>query len=293
MLKEATWTQKAIRIGTIFSLLLVPLALIPILAGWVGDIAKEWIVERNAVSPDDLWLLGLSVFGLLAAAVMVVLKGRRLLPTSVLVQSPTFEPRKVVIALLSPCTNLRRDASGHWEVADGEGRFMSLAGKSLEELAAPSSGLPQWPWQQTLRAAHFQGNRLQRLVLVGSRGEKGSGTEEQLRKADEFFSTWFPGKVRIFGAPTLLGEVYDSRWQADFEDLSGLTNLLRNVLRELHRDAGGFKDRDIIIDCTGGFKVASIAAALVTLDRQDLMFQYVNNAGHVTGFDVATEYYGS
>jgi len=150
------------------------------------------------------------------------------------------------------------------------------------------SGLPQWTWQQTLRAAHYHRDELKKLVLVGSLN--GSGKKQQLDLAYKFFSTYFPNKVVIFGSPVQPSGSYDTRWQADFEDLDDLSELLRTILRELHKDTAGYTDHNIIIDCTGGFKVASIAAALVTLDRPDLMFQYVGtfeNAGRLIGFNVA------
>ncbi len=289
-----TCARKALRLLAIFFGLLVPLAIVPILAGWVGDIAKDWI-SGAASFPSNLGLLIGGLTLLLAAAAWVVWKGRRLLPHSVLVQSPAFGQRQVVIALLSPCDDLRLGEDGHWEVKVKDGTWVSLRGKDIDQLVNKNLGL-QWKWQQTLRAAHYHATRLQRLVLVGSRGAKGSGTKDQLDLAKAFLDTWFPGKVMVYGQPAAPGGEYDTRWQADFEDLVGLEQLLRTILRELHRDTAGFTDANIVIDCTGGFKVASIAAAMVTLDRPQLMFQYVgtgDHAGQVIGFDVSTEHYGT
>ncbi len=289
-----TCARKTQRLLKIFFGLLVPLAIVPILAGWIGDIAKDWISGASPF-PSNLGLLIGGLTLLLGAAAWVVWKGRRLLPTRVLVQSPSFEQRQVVIALLSPCTGLRRSEEGHWE-AEKDGKVASLRGKDLADLVGKTPDLPWWSWQQTLRAAYYHRTRLKRLVLVGSAGAKGSGTKKQLDLAKAFLTTWFPGKVMVYGEPTAPDGDYDTRWQADFEDLEGLERLLRNILRELHRDTAGFTDADIVIDCTGGFKVTSIAAAMVTLDRPQLMFQYVGtgeHAGQVIGFDVSTEHYGA
>jgi hypothetical protein len=294
MTRPDTWTARLRRRLKVFFFLLAPLAIVPILAGWVGDITKGWI-DDTAPFPSNLWLLIGGLAGVLISAAWLVWQGRRLLPTRVLEQSPSFEQRRVVIALLSPCDNLRQEADGHWEVSDRAGHWVSLAGKGLEDLVCETPALPQWSWQQTLRAAHYHRARLERLVLVGSTGPKGSGTKGQLDLARAFLGTWFPGTVTVYGQPSTPDEGYNTRWQADFEDLDGLGRLLRNVLRELHRDSAGFSDADIVIDCTGGFKVASIAAALVTLDRADLMFQYVgtgDHAGQIIGFNVATEHQG-
>ncbi|MBK8640371.1 MAG: hypothetical protein IPN92_19560 [Chromatiaceae bacterium] len=294
MTSRDTCARKALRLLTIFIALLLPLAIVPILAGWVGDIIKDWISGASPF-PSHLGLLIASFTLLLAAAAWVVWKGRRLLPTRVLVQSPSFEQRQVVIALLSPCDDLQRGDDGNWEVKGQDRAWVSLKDKDLDQLVSKNLGL-QWKWQQTLRAAHYHATRLQLLVLVGSAGARGSGTQDQLNLAKVFLSTWFPGKVMVYGEPQTPDGAYDTRWQADFEDLEGLERLLRNILRELHRDTASFTDADIVIDCTGGFKVASIAAAMVTLDRPQLMFQYVGtgeHAGQVIGFDVSTEHYGT
>jgi hypothetical protein len=284
--------RKAIRWLNMFLFLLLPLAIIPILASWVGDIAKDYLV-KGAVSSTDRGLFWAGFAGLLILAAVIVWKGRKLLPARVIEQTPSFEQRRVVVALLSPCNDLEQDNQGGWQMLDKSGKTLwSMAGETLDELVRKETVLPGLTWQQALRAAHYHKTRLEKLVLVGSIG--GSGEKKQLNLANEFFSTFFPGKVAIFGSPSLPGVDYDARWQADFEDLSGSSNLLRNILRELHKDTAHYTDRDIIIDCTGGQKTAGIAAALVTLHRPDLMFQYVGtgeHAGQVTGFNVATEAY--
>ncbi|MDP2834255.1 MAG: hypothetical protein Q8Q28_13370 [Pseudomonadota bacterium] len=272
----------------VFLFLLLPLAIMPILAGWVGDVSKDGLkgVELGAI---DCWLLGGGLAGLVLLAILLVWKGRALLPAKVIAQTPAFEQRRVVVALLSPCDGLKRP-NGEWEFTPRDKPPIPLAGKTLDELVDKSCVLPGLTWQQTLRAAHYHRTRLEKLVLVGSLG--GSGSNAQLDQAREFFSTWFPGKVVVPGSPTRAGDGYDTRWQADFEDLNSLGNLLDNLLRELRKDTAGYRDRDIIIDCTGGYKVTSIAAALATLHRAELMFQYVgtgDHAGRITGFNVATE----
>lgn len=287
--RESCWGKARRYIG-IFIWLLVPLAVIPVLAGWVGDVSETHFKGEH-ITGSDYWLFWSGLLGLLILAALIVWKGRKLLPVRVLEQTPSFYQRRVVVVLLSPCYNLEPLSDGSWQVRDERKEDkpkIALLGKTLEQLVEKECGLPQWTWQQPLRAAHYHRVELKKLVLVGSLN--GSGKKEQLARANEFFSTYFPGKVAIYGSPSQPGGDYDTRWQADFEDLSGLSNLLHNILRELHKDTARYTDRDIIIDCTGGFKVTSIAAALVTLDRPDLMFQYVGtgeNAGQVTGFNVA------
>lgn len=278
--------KKIKRQSRFFFLVLISLTVIPVLSGWVGEVSKNYF-KGECLTTAELRLFWVGLVGSILLVVFVVWMGKKLLPARVIDQTKDFRKRPVVIALLSPCDNLKLSDNGEWRVLDKKNNDMPhlLSGKTLHELVGNSSGLPLWNWQQTLRAAYYHQSDLKKLVLVGSL--KGSGEKQQLDRADKFFSTYFSGKVAIMGSPAQSGGDYDLRWQADFEELDALIELLRDVLRTLHKNMANLSDEDIIIDCTGGYKVASIAAALVTLDRPDLMFQYVGNTGGVLGFNVA------
>ena len=285
------------RFAKVLFFLLIPLVVVPILATWAGDVLKKCIDNGTTVSQSDLIFLAVSTAGLFGLAVLIVSKGRALLPARVIEQTPRIKQRRVLIALLSPCDNLEKQSNEDgivgWNVLDKkDNKAFPLFSQPLEKIVSANSGLPPWTWQQTLRAACHHKIRLEKLVLVSSRG--GSGTDKQLNYAYDFFSTYFPEKVVIFGRPENGDGQCDVRWQADFEDLSGLSLLLRNIIGEILKDTAGYTEQDVIIDCTGGYKTASIAVALVTLDRPNLMFQYVGtgeHAGQVFGFNVVTEHY--
>lgn len=285
----------------LFTLLLIPLAVIPIFAGWVGDVSKDWFGGKG-LSAADPWLFGIGLVGVMILAFLIYSVGHRLLGIENIEESTDVPPHAVVIALLSPCLNLQPPAADEeaaaWRIADSRNQdtVVSLAKLALADVINPGfkqpdgNKLPQWTWQQTLRAACHHGDKLQRLVLIGSEGTGGSGTPEQLSLAKQFFSHYFPGKVHVLGEPKRDGDAYDTHSQADFEKLDDLRRLLKRVLKDLNK--AGFPDSDIIIDCTGGQKIASIACALVTLDRPDLMFQYVGTHernGKVIGFNAVTE----
>jgi len=51
-------------------------------------------------------------------ASFIAWKGRKLLPARIIAQTPDVDPRLVLIARLSPCPNLSRDANGGWQVED-------------------------------------------------------------------------------------------------------------------------------------------------------------------------------
>lgn len=263
-------------------LIVLPLAVIPIAAGWTQEILKALMKGQES---DDLWLLWLSL-ALLAVAIFFLLRfGRRYLPARVLKYDRNFSSRNAVVAMLSKCDNLKVSGEGFviWEwVGIGKdrqpGKEVSLP-LDIEHDTSTSADppLPQWTWQQTLRAAKRNRDSLQHIVLVGS--TNGSGTKDQLSLCERFLRAYFPD-VKIEPLPAT----------ADFENIEQLMGLLKQAVG--HLNDVGYPDRDIIVDCTGGQKTASIAAALVTLDHPDLMFQYVGtgaSADKVLGFNVASE----
>lgn len=282
------------------------LALIPIVTGWMGESVKKLMLLQD-ISARELYLLAIGSLLIVLFAAWFLITSKRLLPTRILQQDPLPSRRRVVIALISDCTNLRLDRdTGEWKVCErygDPGEWTGLGGRSLDELVASGArDIPQWSWQQTLRAAHYHdrdNGPLDKLVLIGSTGRRGSASPGQLGLAVRFFSQWFPEKVIAYGLVCGDahgdGDTVDDNWHADFEDLFSLRTTLLRTIDALKSDSG-YRDEDIVIDCTGGYKVTSIAAALVTLDRQDLIFQYVGtgpHAGQVTGFQLANETYAS
>lgn len=267
------------------------LAVIPILAGWVGDVSKNWL-KGEELKAAEYWLFAIGAILLPLLAFIVVRYGRKLMPARIVKQEDDPVARRVVIALLSPCENLRHVEGVGWQVADRTGKAVALSGLSLDALVAKDRGLPQWTWQQTLRAAHFHHARMERLVLIGSLD--GSGTEEQLDLANRYFSDLFPNKVEVLGWPPN-GVAGVHTQPVDFENLGDLMAQLRGVVSRLLNSSSSYLEEDIVIDCTGGFKTASIAAAMVTLDRPNLAFQYVgtgDHAGRVIAFNAVSEYFG-
>jgi hypothetical protein len=266
------------------------LAVIPILAGWVGDVSKNWLKGED-LKAAEYWLFAIGAILLPLLAFVVVRYGRKLVPTRIVEEEEDPEKRRVVIALLSPCENLRHVEGVGWQVTDKDGKAVTLSGLPLDTLVAKDRGLPKWKWQQTLRAAHFHHARMEKLVLIGSLG--GSGTEEQLGLAHRYFTDLFPGKVEVWGWPPT-GIVGAHTQPVDFENLGKLMAQLRGVISH-QLDRAGYSEEDIVIDCTGGYKTTSIAAAMVTLDRPKLAFQYVGtgeHAGRVIAFNAVSEYFG-
>lgn len=252
----------------------IPLALvvIPILVAWTADILREWMGDWR----DDAGVLAAALVALVLCVVILAEFAERYLPARVLAPLTDFPPRRVLLTTLSRCDNLVcRD--GSFNVTDKDGASHALSG-DLDQDTAPGAKLPQWTWQQTLRGARANRPKLERIVLAGS--QDGSGTPEQIGLCRQFLGHYFPNAI-----------VEPTSRPARFDDIEDVLEMLRNAIRRLNE--AGYKDRDIIIDCTGGSKPASIAAALVTLDHPDLMFQYVGSndkAGRVQAFNVTSTF---
>lgn len=288
----------AVRSLRIFALFLIPLVLLPIFAGWVGDLVKERVEDPQGITSGEWWLFAIGLVGLFLSLLLAVREGRKLIPARVVDQRQGVKPHSVLVALLSPCNNLERidgPTGPEWQVRDQKtDHKASLSGRSLDELRRVDRNLPQWTWQQTLRATYPHREGLERLVLLGSKN--GSGTPSQLNLAHDFFSTWFSGKVEVLGKAGVSSETDPDSWCVDFEDLDATQAVLRRAIERLRRCEHHYQDTDIVIDVTGGPKTASIAAAMVTLDRPDLTFQYVgtgSNAEKIFGFNVTTEHHGA
>lgn len=73
-------------------------------------------------------------------------------------------------------------------------------------------------------------------------------------------------------------QVHIQQRPIDFENLEDLYSNFNNVIQEVTQRLG-YAQSDVMIDVTGGQKTTSIAAALVTLHRPPIEFQYVSTRG--------------
>lgn len=266
-----------------FWLLLIVLVVLPVLSAWIGDILREWFTPcidegQCQLSTANRWLLAISTTLALLLLGCALKLGRELIAPRILRQdTDKVAAHPVLIALLSPQEKLRPLEQG-WEL---DGRRLPDTVDAVIGIERPHSA---FPWQQTLRAArhHHRSGTLKKLMLVGSEGEGGSGSPAALTQARAFFGHYLPG-VDILAPgidrPALLSP--------NFEDLEATRAALKKAIALC-----AAQDRDIIIDLTGGQKTASIAATLVTLDRAELMFQYMGtqkSTGRIFAFDAVTE----
>jgi len=122
-----------------------------------------------------------------------------------------------------------------------------------------------WNWQQMLRGIRLHSDKLRTVYLITSQGvggKKGSFVSRDI--AHGLITNYFPTV-----------EVHRHEEPVNFESFDDLTECLTSVIE--HFKSEGFKDKDIVIDVTGGFKTTSIAGSVVTLNKK-VTFQYVQTS---------------
>jgi hypothetical protein len=123
-------------------------------------------------------------------------------------------------------------------------------------------------WQQILKGVLPHRGLVSKVVLIASHENR-----KDSALAVQWLSFYLGQVVRV--------ECYPE--STDFEDVSEVYFAMARIIENLKGE--GFEEADIMIDATGGTKVASIAAALASLTYKDLKFQYVTKAGKVIAFN--------
>lgn len=253
--------------------------LMPLAGSWLADGAAQWFVSA-APEEERAWRWGvLFLAGLLVVAIGAIwlrIYGERfILPEIEPVKD--VEPRRVLIAFLSDLNmEIRRADDGRWCFSRANGApENAICVSGFFEFVSDGRILSNW--QQLARAIYHHHNAgvLQKVILLASKKsrdvfEASAGQNAGSPHPETFFDALLnddapPGRrVKIEVAP---GNV-------DFEDLTSSVTALQQAIKN-----SGVEPRDIVIDVTGGQKTASIAGALVTLDKRDLIFQYVPTGG--------------
>jgi len=230
-------------------------------------VASSWLSDWGAEVVSPPWRVFFAAILLLAGFFVAVALGKKLIAPT-LKTLPTQQPREVLIAFLSD------DGKTHWTWADGKvscqppDKNQPVCVESIETWAQTKERLGSW--QQIARAvcAHLTGNgphRLRKLILIGSRNRNSQdqGSVQKLREAVEIFK-------HLLAPHGVVVEAFAGN-APDFEDLEDVTRALQRAYEQAEA-----KPEQIVIDVTGGQKTASIAAAMFTLDKRDLVFQYVS-----------------
>ncbi len=196
-------------------------------------------------------------------------------------QPGDIEPHSILAMTVSRQQGWKLDIPSKRLVWDKEpGITLDLSG-TVDEALARLAGLErarQFTWEQLLRAMqrHAESGVLREVYLIGSPGK--SGTAAQFQDCRDL--------LRLF-YPALPESAYQSR-EADFEAIDKLLEVYTGITASCRHPG-----RDLVIDVTGGTKVVSIAAAMVTLEHPEIEFQYVETGGEkrVRSFNVVSAVY--
>ena len=233
-------------------------------AGWIPDglseiISAGFFHDGNWVRGVFLLVLGLLILGGLA------LLGYRY---SVEAQYDVFEDfpdrKQVLVPFLSTA---RGDEKTIMEDIE---KLRELS--SVEEKIERVNELPSIKsWRMPLEAIKYHRPKLKKVVVITSdKSSKHFGSFKELVK-------------EVFGED--ISGILIERKVKSFEDIKSLFDTLNKVYEELRKDH--LRDRDVIIDITGGQKTSSVAAAFMTAYYNDREFEYVSTEDYkVKSYDV-------
>ncbi len=246
--------------------------------GVQGSALFEWwsggFVCNAASCACSFWVVQICLLAVsLGCAYWLYHRRRSFMPVHIqhIGQPGKIHPHQVLILTLSRCSwqwtpnKLERDKGEHCDLPD------DLAGALpvMEQLGERE----KFSWEQLLRAIDEHKSELQHIVLIGSKGKQ--GTVQKVEQCEKMIRHYFPLHTTL---------TFEQR-EADFESLDELLGVYRNLV-----DSNKNRKKDVMIDVTGGTKVVSIAAAMVSLEYPEIEFQYVETSGNkcVRSFNVTT-----
>lgn len=226
-----------------------------------GDVLFEGWSKRWAMSgPYRVGVVFVLFFLWMVLAAFLYNKRAAWTHVRALSRQPSRAHRSVIL-LVSP--QRPQAVNPEWEsqavfplVFSEADKSVTIAGKDLKEDISALDPF-RWNWQQLLRAVAPHVESVERIHLVGSGGE---GSFQELGICEAILRQYLPR------AKFTRTEV------KDFEDFAGFIESVGRIMEAEVK--GGLKETDVIVDVTGGQKTASIAAAMVTLDKR-VRFQYV------------------
>ncbi len=259
--------------------LVIPVLMMAVGSGWLGD--GLWEVGRLSLAGEAVrtsnesirLLIGTVLF--IGGAAFAWRLRKEYLPVRVLSQAERVSPRKALILMVSrPGREYSYDSVRHLLRSETTGEEEAIP---LPDTLSETTELNcRWNWLQILRAVQRHQGRLKRICLLGSAPDSRS-----------------EGSFATLGACRKLLEKYLGKGVVechpegvDFLDIDSLGQVLEEMITQLRRE--GYKDKEIMLDATGGMKTTSIAVALFTARHPRLEFQYVAEDGRVTALNVVT-----
>lgn len=245
--------------------LIIPTAILPVATSWVADYGRELLQQGGLTARD--WQLFIIALVVLSAAVIMLLMfaEQALVRISRIAMADYIRPHRIWVATVSR-------SSWQWQegqIINNNQSIRFTAGKLDEALDQLKQCRPPWPWEQLLRGLRPHADVVEQVVLLVSPGEKGSeGQAEDCKAALRFL-------LGLERAQFIIEP-------CDFTRLDDLLKAYRKII--VHADDA----KEVILDVTGGTKIVSIAAAMVSLEHPEVEIQYVETEGEkrVLAFNV-------
>jgi len=233
-------------------------------------LTKIWVSEFES----NRGIVALGVVSALAVSFLVLFLNRRAFQgIRSLRQGPIKKPHPCLILFVSP-PGRAVFAEEPFSVAVDGIKLLNTLDYDIELLNGT-----RWPWQQMLRGLrpHRKNDTLINVYLIGSSKTELPGTFDSLPNAVQMIKHYFPyATVECYEEPV------------HFEEFDAIVDVLSDVIRTLK--SKGYKEKQIIVDVTGGQKITSIAGAVVTFNS-GVTFQYVqtDKPYDVLKYDVVVE----
>jgi hypothetical protein len=241
-----------------------------LIAAWLALYALIWVA---------IWLLGRLFVGFSSRIVL-----------SDLVRIKTGIPRKVLIMGLSAAdAELAIAEAQEWsaQAAVYAGGAAAWKLERAKRGSDPAVSAAAGGWQQAARMvqAHLAGSALMRIYVLPS-----YETKSALASFRTYLETLFGRTFDVRAVTDEGGEPFADRSEASARERQSYDNYLYlrdglwRAVEQAKQDSvkqreGRLSDSDICIDATAGFKLLSIAAAVVTFDRNIVLGYVVTGGG--------------
>ena len=274
-------------------LLSIPLLMTALGNAWISSvipIEKICLIGVNCQLDISLISMVNLIFTLalfFTGSFLLIEIGKSYIPVKMLEMRKEIRKSEGLIWLLStpnPGFELRyKNYSIINNIGGGDSKVIHLSGQLDEDILILDNKKekPSRPhnFSQLLKSIKFHKETLKHVVLINSTSQSNTskGSEAHVDSAIAFLKIYLDPNVCTFRKVK----------PVDFESFSGLYETLDMEINYLIDNYQMNEDR-IMIDITGGQKVSSIAAAMATLHRPKLEFQYIGTDGLPVQYNVVS-----
>jgi ABC-type multidrug transport system fused ATPase/permease subunit len=236
--------------------LFIVLTVFSLIAGWIPDGLAKIFFEGEPKTGFIMLIIALSLLLFLLLAAKWIIH-----PYKYEVISHIPSKKQALILFLS---NVRGDQNKLEQLLKELKKF-----EQLEEKLNALNDTDFRSWRMPLEALKFHLGRLEKVIVITS-----DISSKQFKMFSKLVENFFPEKK------IKLEEIKAK----DFEDFHQVQEAIENAYKKLKED--GIKEKDTILDITGGQKIVSIVGALLSLNP-GREFEYVSTTDYsVKSYDV-------